>query len=44
MTIDGRPLGATTGYAIYPDDAESLNTLLAHADDVLRASKEPRGR
>ena len=44
VTIDGRPLGATTGHAIYPDDAQSLNTLLAHADDVLRASKEPRGR
>ena len=43
VTIDGRPLGATTGYAIYPDDAQSLNTLLAHADDVLRASKETRG-
>ena len=44
VTIDGRPLGATTGHAIYPDDAESLNTLLAHADEVLRASKDPRGR
>ena len=44
VTIDGRPLGATTGHAIYPDDAQSLNTLLAHADEVLRASKDPRGR
>lgn len=44
VTVDGRPLGATTGHAIYPDDAESLNTLLAHADQVLRANKDPRGR
>jgi diguanylate cyclase (GGDEF)-like protein len=44
VMIDGRPLGATTGYAIYPDDAESLNTLLARADDGLRSRKDPRGR
>ncbi len=44
VTVDGRPLGAATGYAIYPDDAESLNTLLAQADEVLRADKDPRAR
>lgn len=44
LTVEGRPLGATTGHAVYPQDAESLNTLLAHADEVLRASKDPRGR
>lgn len=44
VSVEGRPLGSTTGYAIYPEDAESLNTLLAHADEALRVSRDTRGR
>jgi hypothetical protein len=35
-------MSATTGCAIFPEDAESLNELLAHADDELRASKDAK--
>jgi diguanylate cyclase (GGDEF)-like protein len=40
ITVDDRRMTATTGCAIFPDDAESLNELLAHADDELLASKD----
>ena len=44
VTAGDRSIGACTGFAIYPDDAQSLNTLLAHADQHLRAGKESRSR
>jgi diguanylate cyclase (GGDEF)-like protein len=44
VTAGDRPIAACTGFAIYPDDAQSLNTLLAHADEQLRAGKESRSR
>jgi diguanylate cyclase (GGDEF)-like protein len=42
VDVRGRPLGACTGFAIFPDDAETLNKLLAHADEELRRRKESR--
>jgi diguanylate cyclase (GGDEF)-like protein len=40
ITVGNRRMSATTGCAVFPDDAGSLNELLAHADDVLLASKD----
>jgi diguanylate cyclase (GGDEF)-like protein len=42
VTVNNRPIGATTGCAIFPDDADSLNTLLANADDKLLANKDEK--
>ena len=42
VTVGSRPMGATTGCAIFPDDADSLSGLLAHADDKLLASKSEK--
>ncbi len=39
ISVGSRRMAATTGCAIFPDDAESLNELLAHADDALMADK-----
>lgn len=38
----GDPVGASTGTAIFPDDANTLNQLLARADVELRERKEAR--
>ena len=40
ITVGNRRMGATTGCAVFPDHADSLNELLAHADDELLASKD----
>jgi diguanylate cyclase (GGDEF)-like protein len=42
LSADGRNLGACTGCAIFPCDAESLNSLLHHADAELRAAKDAK--
>jgi diguanylate cyclase (GGDEF)-like protein len=42
ITVGNRRMSATTGCAIFPDDADSLNELLAHADDELLASKDAK--
>jgi diguanylate cyclase (GGDEF)-like protein len=39
---DGVPIGASTGMAMYPRDAETLEGLLAVADALLRDAKERR--
>jgi diguanylate cyclase (GGDEF)-like protein len=44
ISVQGRPLGACSGCAVFPDDAGTLNELLAHADVELRASKSSRPR
>jgi diguanylate cyclase (GGDEF)-like protein len=44
ISVHGYPLGACSGCAIFPADAETLNQLLAHADVELRASKSSRPR
>ena len=42
ISVHDRPLGACSGCAVFPDDAATLNQLLAHADVELRASKSSR--
>lgn len=42
ISVSGRPVGASTGCAIFPEDAETLNQLLSHADVELRAGKEAK--
>ena len=42
LSADGRNLGACTGCAVFPDDAETLNSLLHHADEQLRAAKDAK--
>ena len=42
LSADGRNLGATTGCAVFPDDADGLDTLLHHADAELRAAKDAK--
>jgi diguanylate cyclase (GGDEF)-like protein len=44
VSVEGHPVGACTGSAVYPDDAQSLNGLLSRADDALRASKDEKPR
>jgi diguanylate cyclase (GGDEF)-like protein len=46
ISVDGLSVGASTGCAVCPDDAMSVNGLLSHADQELRANKvsRPRGR
>jgi diguanylate cyclase (GGDEF)-like protein len=44
ISVGGRPIGASTGCAVCPDDAETVNQLLSHADFELRASKTSRPR
>ena len=44
VKVDGRRLGACTGCAVYPDDGEDLDALLARADERLRVSKEEKPR
>jgi diguanylate cyclase (GGDEF)-like protein len=39
ITIAGQPLGASTGLAVFPDDAETIEQLLARADARLRDVK-----
>jgi diguanylate cyclase (GGDEF)-like protein len=39
ITVAGRPLGASTGLAVFPDDAETIEQLLARADSRLREVK-----
>ena len=42
VTVGNRRMGATTGCAIFPEDADALNGLLAHADNQLLASKSEK--
>ena len=44
MEVDagGKPVGACAGTAVFPEDADTLNQLLAHADEELRAHKETK--
>ena len=42
VDVRGGPLGACTGAAIFPQDASSINQLLAHADDELRRHKDAK--
>ena len=44
VKVGDRPVKACTGNAVFPDDAESLNALLAHADRGLRDGKGARSR
>jgi diguanylate cyclase (GGDEF)-like protein len=44
ISVEGRAIGASTGCAVCPDDADSVNQLLSHADFELRASKTSRPR
>ena len=39
IDIDGRALGASVGIAIFPDDGETAEELLGHADAQLRRAK-----
>jgi diguanylate cyclase (GGDEF)-like protein len=41
MTPD-RPLSACTGWAVYPDDGETPDDLIGHADQALRQEKRTR--
>ena len=40
VEVTGRSLGACIGCAMFPDDADNLDELLAQADDELRARKD----
>jgi diguanylate cyclase (GGDEF)-like protein len=42
VTVGNRHMSATTGVAIFPADAASLNELLAAADDELLANKDDK--
>lgn len=42
ITVGNRRMSATTGCAIFPDDAGSLNELLASADDELLSNKDAK--
>jgi diguanylate cyclase (GGDEF)-like protein len=42
ISVGGRPLGACSGCAVFPEDAQTVNELLAHADVELRANKSSR--
>lgn len=42
ITVGNRRLTATTGCAVFPDDADSLRELLGHADDKLLQSKDAK--
>ena len=42
VKVEGRRLSACTGCAVYPDDGEDLDALLARADERLRVSKEAK--
>ena len=39
IDIDGRSLGASVGIAVFPDDGETAEELLSHADAQLRRAK-----
>ncbi|MSO41196.1 MAG: GGDEF domain-containing protein [Solirubrobacterales bacterium] len=39
IEVKDRSLGACIGCAVFPEDADNVNELLAHADDDLRARK-----
>jgi diguanylate cyclase (GGDEF)-like protein len=39
IDIDGRTLGASVGIAVFPDDGETAEELLGHADAQLRRAK-----
>ena len=42
VRVDGRRLGACTGCAVFPEDGDGLDALLARADERLRVSKEAK--
>lgn len=42
VRVDGRRLGACIGCAVLPEDGETLDRLLARADERLRVSKEAK--
>jgi diguanylate cyclase (GGDEF)-like protein len=42
VRADGRSVGASTGCAVFPEDGDGVNSLLARADDRLRVSKESK--
>jgi diguanylate cyclase (GGDEF)-like protein len=42
VSVGDRPIGASTGCAIFPGDADNLNGLLSRADEELRTSKESK--
>ncbi len=42
VKVDGRRLGACTGCAVFPEDGDGLDALLARADERLRVSKEAK--
>jgi diguanylate cyclase (GGDEF)-like protein len=42
VTVDGREMGACTGCAVFPDDAQDVTSLLTCADNRLRTSKDNR--
>lgn len=44
ISVQGLRIGACTGCAVFPDDADALDRLLAHADYELRAGKGARPR
>jgi diguanylate cyclase (GGDEF)-like protein len=44
ISVESRRIGASTGCAVFPDDADSVNQLLSRADFELRASKTSRPR
>jgi diguanylate cyclase (GGDEF)-like protein len=44
VMANGRAVGASTGCAVFPDDGETFNKLLAHADEALRSCKDSRPR
>jgi diguanylate cyclase (GGDEF)-like protein len=44
VKVDGRRMSASTGCAVFPDDADSLDGLLSHADYQLRGGKTARPR
>jgi diguanylate cyclase (GGDEF)-like protein len=44
VSVDGRSLSASTGCAIFPEDGDTVNKLLAQGDLELRGSKDSRPR
>jgi len=44
VAVDGDSLTATTGCAVFPEDGDTVNTLLAEGDRAMRASKHSRPR
>jgi diguanylate cyclase (GGDEF)-like protein len=42
VEVEGRRMGACTGCAVFPEDGDDLDALLARADERLRVSKESK--